>query len=157
MKVIRHDQYLLPNHCRNLVMDQAREEFVCFIENDNLVDAQWLSRFVSAIDKHEADVIIPRSWKAVPGRKGSFRREPRQRSCCEDRPVARCGKCFRGLGEKENDVGSNSRPQEFMETHCLFFRRSILERIGPFDQVLRTSEEIDAEPRAIPGRRTMHV
>src|SRR5688572_1921456 len=67
-KIIRSDRYLLPNQCRNLVLEQARGEFVCLIENDNLVDETWLSRFVSAIEKHEADVIIPLIMEGRPGK-----------------------------------------------------------------------------------------
>ena len=36
-----------------------------------------------------------------------------------------------------------ARPQQFMETHCLFFRSHVLEGLGPFDEEVVFSDEVD--------------
>src|SRR6266581_9711816 len=65
--VIRRDEYLLPNPCRNLVVQESQDELVCLIENDNLVSHGWLTRFVSAIEQHDAGVVIPLIMEGRPG------------------------------------------------------------------------------------------
>ena len=142
-KIIRTDRYLLPNQCRNLVLEQASGEFICFIENDNLVDEAWLSRFLSAIEKHQADVIIPLIMEGRPGKAKVHFDEGLGRVREVNTPDGIKWEVTPRSGRKENDIGSASRPQEFMEAHCLFFRRSVFDRIGPFDGELSTSEEID--------------
>jgi hypothetical protein len=141
--VIRRDEYLLPNQCRNLVLEKSQDELVCLIENDNLVSHGWLRRFVSAIEQPDAGAVIPLIMEGRPGNArvhfdsnlGSVREVQ-----TPDGPkwdvVPRPGK-------KEADVGAHSRFEQFMETHCLFFRRRALDQIGPFDEELNTSEEID--------------
>ncbi len=46
-------------------------------------------------------------------------------------------------GNKEDDIGGAARCQEFMEMHCLFFCRSVFDRIGFFDDELIASDEVD--------------
>ena len=43
VKVIHKDHYLLPNASRNLVVSESKDEFVCLIENDVLVEHGWIS------------------------------------------------------------------------------------------------------------------
>jgi hypothetical protein len=141
--VIRRDEYLLPNQCRNLVVQASQDELVCLIENDNLVSQGWLTRFVSAIERHNAGVVIPLIMEGRPS-KASVHFDSNLGTVREvqtsDGPK---WEVIPRPGKKEADVGGRSRFEQFMETHCLFLRRSALDRIGPFDEELNTSEEID--------------
>ena len=137
--VIETNRYCLPNECRNLILQRSQDEFICLIENDNLVDEQWLSRFLTAVQEHQADVIIPLIMEGRPGNaKVHFDESLGQVRTVETSDGAKWEIAARS-GKKELDIGSRSRPQEFMETHCLFFRRSIFEQIGYFDPELNTS------------------
>ena len=143
VKIIRRERYLLPNQCRNLILPEVEGDFVCLIENDVLVEDGWLKRFVESAERHVADVVIPLIMEGEPGnakvhfdeKLGSIRSvETAQGTKLEiiGRP-----------GKKEEDVGSHSRPQQFMETHCLFFRSHVLEGLGPFDEEVVFSDEVD--------------
>jgi hypothetical protein len=48
VKVIHNDHYLQANQLRNLVIQEAKDEFLCFIENDVLVEEGWLSNLIIA-------------------------------------------------------------------------------------------------------------
>ena len=143
VKIIHTDHHLLPNQCRNLVIKEAQDEFLCLIENDNLVDEGWLSRFLNAIEKYRADVVIPLMMEVRHGEtKVHFDQALGYVRTVETADGIKWEIVHRQW-QKERDLGGESRPQEFMETHCLFFRRNIFDRIGLFDEELNTSEEID--------------
>jgi glycosyltransferase involved in cell wall biosynthesis len=143
VKVIHTDQYLLPNQCRNLVIQEAQDEFLCLIDNDDLVSDGWLSRFIASIKRHRADVVIPLIMERWPGKTtvhfdnglGSVR--------TTDTPDGVKWEIVPRAGKKEDDVRGIVRPQEFMEMHCLFFRRSVFDRIGLLDEELIASDEVD--------------
>jgi len=41
------------------------------------------------------------------------------------------------------DAARDTEPVEFVEQHCLLFRRSVFDRIGPYDEELNTRDEVD--------------
>jgi GT2 family glycosyltransferase len=143
VKVIHRDHYLLPNQCRNLVIEEAQDEFLCLIENDDLVQEGWLSRFLVSIEKHNADVVIPLIMERWPGETRVHFDEGLGSVRTVDTPDGVKWEIVNRQWKKELDVGSASHPQEFMEMHCLFFRRSVFDRIGPFDEELTSSDEVD--------------
>jgi GT2 family glycosyltransferase len=143
VKIIRKNRHLLPNQCRNLVLPEADGEFLCFIENDNLVQEDWISLFLESIEKHSADVVIPLLFEGRPGtRKVHFDEDLGEVRIVQTTDGEKW-KVVPRPGRKENDVGGQARPQEFMETHCLFFRRRVFDRIGPFDEEINASDEVD--------------
>lgn len=60
VKVIRSDRYLQANELRNLVIQEAKDDFLCFVENDVLVEEGWLSHLITACKEQSADVAVPR-------------------------------------------------------------------------------------------------
>jgi GT2 family glycosyltransferase len=51
VKVIHNDHYLQANQLRNLVIQEAKDEFLCFIENDVLVEEGWLSNLIACLQR----------------------------------------------------------------------------------------------------------
>jgi hypothetical protein len=143
VRIICVDQYLLPNQSRNLIIREANDDFVCMIENDVLVEDGWLIRLIQACEEHPADVAVP----LIMERMGDFEKvhfddrlgrvddvgsndHPKLRISPWDHP-------------KENDRHASRRSVEFIETHCILFRREVLSRIGGFDDSITAQEEID--------------
>jgi len=136
--VIRRDEYLLPNQSRNLVVERATGEFLCLLENDVMVEPGWLSRLLAACEEFPADVAIPLimeggvHFDAQLGHVREVDGDPDGRLEILPRDISR-----------DADPGAERRRVEFVEQHCVLFRRSVFERIGPYDEELSTRDEID--------------
>jgi hypothetical protein len=143
IRIIDRDHYLLPNQSKNLVVAEAKGEWLCMIENDVLVQDGWLSTLIAACEEHPADVAVPLIMEG-PLASGKVHfddllgqvREVRTPQGVQLDIVSRTEK-------KEKDRGTARRTVQFMEQHCLLFRRSVFDRIGPYDEELNTRDEID--------------
>ena len=143
VRIIQRDRYLLPNQSKNLVVAEAKGEWLCMIENDVLVQDGWLSTLIAACEEHPADVAVPLIMEGPLGAgKVHFDdllgevREVQSPDGVRLEIVPRTQK-------KEQDRGTARRTVQFMEQHCLLFRRGVFDRIGPYDEELNTRDEID--------------
>jgi hypothetical protein len=136
--VIRRDEYLLPNQSRNLVAERATGDFLCLLENDVLVQTGWLPRLLAACEEFPADVAVPLIMEDgvhFDEQLGHVRE-------VEGDATGKLEILPRDI-PKDSDPGSDRRRVEFIEQHCVLFRRGVLERIGPYDEALSTRDEID--------------
>ena len=60
------------SHARNVALDNARGEYVVFIDADDEVDSEYLSNLISLKEQHCADVVI--SWICDMNEKGELLR-----------------------------------------------------------------------------------
>ena len=134
---------LLPNRARNLVIERATGDWICLLENDVLVDENWLTPLLDAASSHDAGVAVP----LIIERFG-----PYEKVHFDDRlhrivdSPTRAGVAHRiepRDDSKENDRGGRTRVVDFFETHCMLFRRSVLDQVGGFDGSITAQEEID--------------
>ena len=142
IRVLRTDHVLLPNQAKNLVISETKTEYLCLIENDNLVEPGWLDKLKNACEEMPADVAVPMLMENRPGStKVHF-----------DTALGSLEVVQTDEGEKLNvkarkhtgELAKLGRQyQEFMEVHCLFFRTSVFEKIGGFDEEVNMSEEVD--------------
>jgi hypothetical protein len=140
---IRTDHHILSNQSRNLAIRENKDDFLCLIENDVLVEEGWLTHLIEACEQHPADVAVP----LILERMGGF-----EKVHFDDRLghieafEAPDGDKLRILPRgypKENDRYATRRTTEFIETHCILFRKEILSRIGGFDDSITAQEEMD--------------
>lgn len=137
------DEILLPNEARNLVTARTDADWICFLENDVLVEPGWLEGLLGACEAEDAAVAVP----LMVDRFGPYEQVhfddrlhtitvietaegPRRR--IDPRP-----------DPKENDRGGARRGVDFVETHCMLFAREALERTGLFDGAITAQEEMD--------------
>ena len=147
VEVIRTPEHLLPAACKNLIIEQVDTEYLCLIENDVLVGSGWIERFLDSSRAHAAEVIIPLIYEVFDGHpeipcrphfdenlgKVVEHQTPEgQRHTIEPRTTSRF-----------TDPGSLPRPQEFMEGHCLFFCKTLLDRMQRLDDTCSGSDEVD--------------
>lgn len=139
--VLRADASVSSNGARNLVLDSTTTEYVCLIENDVFVEEGWLSHLVKACEEHPADAAAPllleprgrRDKVHFDDRLGHIRRTDSGRLEILPRRTP-----------LETDREAQRRPTDFVEMHCVLFRRSVFERIGPFDATQHGSRaEVD--------------
>lgn len=143
VRVIEVDDYLLPNQSKNLVLREAKGDWVCLIENDNLVPPRWLETLIAACEEFPADVAVPLLMEGRPGEARVHFDDGLGTVETVDTPEGKRRIVRHRHIPKEESPGVGRRREEFMETHCLLFRRSVFDRIGLLDEEINTSEEVE--------------
>ncbi|MBD2079351.1 glycosyltransferase [Leptolyngbya sp. FACHB-17] len=137
VRVLHTDDYLMPNQSRNLVIQEsnANNDFLCFIESDVLVEDGWLSYLIQACEDYPADVAIPR---IIEGRLGAT-----QVHWDPNLGQVHTVQTMEGIkleilpptGDQQLDQGTHRRSIELSgEAHCQLYRRSVFDRVTPFDE-----------------------
>lgn len=57
---------------RNRALKEARGQVVCFLDDDVIVDSQWLTAVSTAFAKYSADVVGGRSYLIYPGKRPAW-------------------------------------------------------------------------------------
>ncbi|MGH7801486.1 MAG: glycosyltransferase family 2 protein [Thermodesulfobacteriota bacterium] len=141
VKVIRTDYYLLPNQAKNLVIQESTDDFICFPENDVLVDEGWLSYLIAACEEHPADVAVPLILERHGG-PVHFDHNLGHIKAVQQSDGLKIEIVPRST-PKELDRSASRRSTQFMENHCLLFHRKVFNCIGLYDEALNISEHID--------------
>lgn len=129
--LLRADASVSSNGARNRVLRQCETEYVCLIENDVFVAEGWLEALVKACEEHPADAVAPLLLEPrgdadkvhFDDRLGRIRRDRSGRLEILPRETP-----------LESDRGAPRRETDFVEMHCVMFRRSAFSRIGLFDE-----------------------
>ncbi|MBD1847732.1 glycosyltransferase [Cyanobacteria bacterium FACHB-63] len=147
VRVIHTDQYLMPNQSKTLVIQEAdpNVDFFCFIENDVLVEEGWLSSLLQACEEHPADVAIPR---IIEGRLGATQVHWDSHLGSIREVQTEDGiklEFMSSTGDLQLDQGSHRRAINLSgEAHCQLFRRSVFDRVMPFDSNVVFFDWIDS-------------
>jgi GT2 family glycosyltransferase len=143
--IVHKNHFMQPNASRDLVISHAKTEYVCFCENDVLVGPGWATQLLSALEEKSADVAVPRIMQVKPGGK----EEPHFDDSLGlvrtiDTSNGRQLEILPRPRKKEADLAcTDRRIEQFMETHFMLFRRTVFDRINPFDPTINAGEEID--------------
>jgi GT2 family glycosyltransferase len=137
-RMLSSDRHLLPAAAKNLVLAHATGDYLCLVENDNLFTNGWLEALVAACEEFPADVACP----LIREGRGATEHFDRRLGSLVRRDAAQGAWEIVPLAGPRNTVERRTRV-DFVEQHCLLFRRSVFERIGPFDEELNTRDEID--------------
>ena len=136
-RVLEVDRPLLPAASKNVVLEHASGEYVAFVENDVLYPPGWLDALQAACEEFPANVASP----LIREGRGSHEHFDHHLGHIEpqgpDRPLR-----IHGISAPRNAVTERTRV-DFVEQHCLLYRRSALDRIAPFDEELNTRDEVD--------------
>lgn len=135
-RVLHVDRHLLPAAARNLALAEVTTDYVCFLENDNLFSDGWLEALLDACETFPADVAAP------------LIREGRGEEEHFDSHLGTLVATDDGRWRVERMARPRNQATErervhFVEQHCLLFRRSVFDRIGPYDEELNTRDEVD--------------
>lgn len=137
-RILHHDEHLLPAASKNRILDAAEGDYLCLLENDNLFTDGWLESLVDACETFPADVAAP-LIREGRGTDGHFDRHLGSLVPSSEHD----GRWeIRALDRPREDIRRTTRVQ-FVEQHCLLFRRSVFDRIGRYDEELNTRDEVD--------------
>jgi GT2 family glycosyltransferase len=137
-EVLEGQRHLLPAASKNLVLARTDDEYVCLLENDNLFHDGWLEALVEACEEFPADVAAPLIREGRGGA-GHFDHHLGTVVASADHP----GRWEVRPVERPRESFTTRQRVEFVEQHCLLFRRDVFERIGPYDEELNTRDEVD--------------
>jgi GT2 family glycosyltransferase len=145
-RIIRRDRFLMPNEARNLAVATVDAEFMAFVDNDLIFRPGWLRQLLACADETKADITFPLVFMEEP----PFRRihfaggEARIEATASGRYLRNAHR-FTGHYVTPAIAAQFIRTaSQMFELHCALVRRSALERLGPFDEGVRTvNEHID--------------
>ena len=133
----------LPNRARNLVIDHAHGDWICLLENDTLVGEDWLPPLLDAAEANGAGAAVP----LILERFGPFEKvhfDDRLHHIVDTPTSTGVERRIEPRADsKERDRGGSVRIVDFIETHCMLFRRDALDRVDGFDGEITAQEEID--------------
>jgi GT2 family glycosyltransferase len=148
VRFLRYESYLLPNQSRNRLIDDCKDRYLGFIENDIFVEKNWLEPLLSACDETSSGVASPHimegreplgpahfDWRhhrirEIPHPEG-LQIEILERTNWDD---------YKGDQFKR-------RRELFLESHCMLFHRNVFDTFGYFDEEHNSREEIDISLR----------
>lgn len=112
---------------------------MCLIDNDVLVEPGWLSPLLDALKSKSVGVARP---YVIEGLRAHFNPTLGPLESTPGVPGRRVG-MTRPTRREEFEPQGGRRLVEWMEMHCLLFRRSALDQVSPLDPELNTREHVD--------------
>lgn len=144
-KLIRKEQFLFPNQARNIGLQEAKTDFVVFIDNDVLVSSGWLTKLMDCEARTQAAIIVPLCMEGeafdpihqAGGKMHIKEIKDGRRWLIEKRPYMR-------LPLTKLSQPLVGEPTEIGEFHCVFAQRKLFEKIGLLDeQFMGMAEDTD--------------
>ncbi|BAU48088.1 glycosyl transferase family 2 [Sulfurifustis variabilis] len=141
-RLLRRERYLMPNEARNIGAEAASGRLLVFIDNDVVAWPGWLEALVACAEETGAWAVGPVVCIGPPGddlihvTRGELHEvEEGGRRRIEDAMI--------GINERLRDLRPSlaRSPCDYVEFHCMLARREALERIGGFDEGMRTTRE----------------
>ncbi len=145
MQLIQRPRYISPNSARNLVLARATTPYLVLADNDVIFAPGWLDALLACADATGADVVTPLICIGRPVHT-RIHVAGGQTTILEEGGVRRFKEVQRFEGTPVASVRDRlvREPTELAEFHCVFVRRSLFDRIGPFDEALLSmSEHLD--------------
>ena len=143
-KVVWSARWGFPHEFVNQAIPMIDTEYAVFIDNDVEVMEGWLENLVACADQEQAGCVHPIYLTvklADPTLKihiaeGTLIEEKRDGKWFVDTKATYSGTRLEDYPDK------NCKPSGFFEWHCVLFRKSLLDKIGPLDD-LTIAEHVD--------------
>jgi hypothetical protein len=147
VEIIRADDYILPADCKTRIVERTNTPYVCLVENDVLVGECWAENFLLSCKENHADVVAPLIYEVFdqfPERTPSPHFDDGL-GIIESKDTDEGSKLFvrPRATSRFADPGTEARPVQFVESHCLFFRREIFHLLPGLDTACNASEDVD--------------
>ncbi len=143
-KVVLSDRWLYPHEAVNQAIPMIETEYVVFIDNDVEVERGWLEALVACAEEEKVGCVHPiylttklsNPLKKIHVAEGKLIRKKRNGRWFIDSTMPYSGVSLWNYPDKTRKVS------DFFEWHCVFFRKSLLDKVGPLDD-LNISEHLD--------------
>ncbi len=142
VRVIRREEYLLPNQSRNILTGECRpDEWVCLLENDVFVQDGWLTSLMLACNETGADAAVPLIIEGNIDGKVHF-----DKRMGRIEPVTDAEHPMWSILPPVwdfHDMHASRRMQQVIEDHCVLYRPGVIHRLPTRDEELNTRELIE--------------
>jgi len=139
---LRLEGFVSPNEARNLAARETGSPFIVFVDNDVVVRPGWVDALLACADETGAAVVGPLYLDGAPGSERVHMAGGLARIAVEDgRRVFREKHHFARRSPAEVVPKLRRHETESFEFHCALVRRSVLGRLGPFDERLPSINE----------------
>ena len=143
VRVVGPRQHLVPNVARNIGLDHTTSRFVAFVDNDVIVEDDWLDEMRRVLVRSGATAVRPVNLQRF-GTRGTI-------SVHESGGECRIQIGPDGPGLVENHVsmhapieavhGLDDQTVGMLEFHCMLFERPRLMELGGFDPTIESQGE----------------
>jgi GT2 family glycosyltransferase len=141
-RLIRTEQYLSPNHARNLAAAAVKTPYLVFIDNDVVVAPGWLPPLVETAERTGAAIVSPLNFEQRPLHTiVHFAGGQAHVDVAEEE-----GRTARHIVDKiiKKRFPQDSAPTECAEFHCMLVRTDAFRAVGGLDErLLSTRENLD--------------
>lgn len=143
-KFLRSDKQINSNAAKNWVIREVTDsEYLAFVENDVEVHDGWIEKLIAACEEENAGVARPlimerKIFRTFPH--FDQRLDKIEKIGDTDGPIYNFSRRKKPLS---SDIGARRQMTTVLETHCLLFKRSVFDRIRPFDERLTVRQEVD--------------
>jgi len=144
VRVVSVDHHLQPNQAKNLAVREARDDYVCLLENDSFVPYGWLETMLDACLTYPAGCVVFPELFEGPTKDLYLHADPALgtiRTWQEDGKTMREIVADPAIRHRYRD--RSRRIVETTEAHIYLFHKSVMERIGYLDESITTREHID--------------
>jgi GT2 family glycosyltransferase len=144
--LVRTERYLTPNQARNIGLALAKTKYVVFVDNDVLFSKGWLKKLVACAEETDAAIVGPLYLEGespadiihMAGGEVRIETTPGGTRLLHEKHR------FAGIPLTAVQEGFCRMPVDLLEFHCLLVDRELIDRIGSFDEKLRSiSEHVD--------------
>lgn len=141
-ELIITSEFLTPNMARNIGIAKANTKYIVFIENDVVVENNWLDSLIQCAEEEKADCVSPLCLIGEPeqlyihsfGGKMLFESHNNKTRIRENHHLEPI--CLKTTPRKLTRLES-----DYSEFHCALIRRSVFEKIGLLDENIKGAAE----------------
>lgn len=152
--LVRVNEYISPNHARNIGLERVKTKYVVFVDNDVFMAPNWLAPLVECADETGAWAVGPLYMErggAAAAQAGQYTASPEDLVHMAGGQVVlkgewgrrECVQTQRHFRKKLGEVQKNysREPCDLIEFHCALVRRDAFDRVGKLDEKLMTTRE----------------
>ncbi|MEL6552776.1 MAG: glycosyltransferase [Cyanobacteria bacterium J06621_11] len=145
-ELVRTEQYLFPNHARNIGLSRVKTPYLVFVDNDIIVSPGWLEALLTCSKETDAAVVGPLMCQDEPVHEIVHFAGGESHVWVDKLGRRRLREKMYKQGKRVEDVlpTLTRTPTELAEFHCVLIRHSVFEQLGPLDeQMMNTKEHLD--------------
>lgn len=150
-KIVYSDRWYYPHELVNQSMPLIDTEYVVYIDNDVEVMEGCVEELVACADETKAGCVHPvyltetlkKSFHKIHVAEGKLIKRMQNGYLFLDSTMPYSGTSYDDYPGKDHP-----KPSDFFEWHCVMFRKSLLDKVGPLDD-LNISEHLDYTLRIV--------